>query len=72
MADRDYIMIRIRGEAKKRLIDHKAENGIDMTFTVDKALNEYFDRLDALRAQIDGVMYGGYFTATNALDGEGE
>lgn len=40
------LSVKINGETYKKLKDHKRETGVSITFTIDKAVNEYFKQLE--------------------------
>lgn len=52
MADKlkDYVpmSVRLRSDLAERLERHRAETGAPKTFTIEKALEEYFSRLDGV------------------------
>lgn len=47
---KDYvpISIRLRADLAERLERHRTETGVPKTFTIEKALEEYFSRLDGV------------------------
>lgn len=47
---KDYVpmSVRLRSDLAERLERHRTETGVPKTFTIEKALEEYFSRLDGV------------------------
>ena len=62
------ILVRIRGEAARRVMEEKSRDGIPHVATVEKALAFWFQYLDKMRDR----SYPGVYTTANAPKGEGD